>query len=465
MKKQYVTAFTALAAMFCANAQTQPADVGKLVNDADGYYYGLGKPFNPQKSFALYQQGAAAGNAKAMYGLGVQYSKGIGTTQDAAKALQWFQQAAESGYPKAWYYLGMMYKRGTGTKQDYEKAYRLFEKGAAQNDNKALAMKAYMLFKGLSCQQNYRQAYEIFLASAQKGHPASMYYVGLCLRNGYGVERNIDEARRWLVLSAEKGEGQSTGELALAQPENYLQQSSDGNKLLIDPLSKYVRVMHNAAAADMNGTFKGTAFKYDWSGRYIINQTPITLTLTPTENGFEGTWEEEDNSFPVTAMLTDKGLTFMNSTYSKVDHYSGGKPMNWELREGQIQVVKNADSILLAGNLQMYSPERKEPGKPFFIKIAKGSSDKALMVTQPVNLQAFPTPFTNSVRFSFELQQRMPVSILVVSMDGKTVYSETSETLMPGKYVRDVNLQVPAGVYMLSLKHGSQTSAVKIIRQ
>jgi len=463
MKKQYSMIFLALLAISAAHAQTLPADVPRLLQEADGYYYGINKPFNPGKAFALYQSCANAGDARAMYALGVQYSKGAGVAVNYQLAMQWLQQAVQKGNAKACYQLAMLYKKGRGTSQNFEKAYQLFAKGAELKDEDSRYMQAYMMYKGLGCAQNYKQAYELFYEGAQKDNAACMYYTGLCLRNGYGISRNTGEAHRWLERSADMGYEQSREELKITQPENYLAVNATTDVQYIDNASAYKRIKHNATPEDLSGTFTGTATRYDWSGQYIISQTPVSLSLTKTDNRFDGTWEENGATIPVHAVLTDKGLMFYNSLYSKTDHYSGGKPMQWEIRKGQIEIVKLRDSVYLTGNLQMYSPLHQEPGKPFTIKIAKWTPVHTEISS--VNLNAFPAPFYKNFQVSFDLSETSRVNIKIVNTNGQTVYNDNTETLMPGKYTRSITLPVPNGVYMLSLIHNNQNNTIKIIKQ
>ena len=61
------------------------------------YYYaqGVARDYTPARNW--YQRAAAAGNAKAMYNLGVLYENGQGVAQDYGKAREWYQMAADLG--------------------------------------------------------------------------------------------------------------------------------------------------------------------------------------------------------------------------------------------------------------------------------------------------------------------------------------------------------------------------------
>ena len=48
-----------------------------------------------------FEKAAAAGNAKAMYNMGVAYEIGKGVKQDDVKARQWYEKAAAAGFSQA----------------------------------------------------------------------------------------------------------------------------------------------------------------------------------------------------------------------------------------------------------------------------------------------------------------------------------------------------------------------------
>jgi len=456
------------------NAQIASTGDEQLLKDAAAYMQGnQSKPYDPKKSFSLHQQLAANGNAKAMNALGVDYSEGLGTGADLTEAMVWFKKAAEAGYTTAWYNLGKIYQRGHGTPQDFKIAFACFTKATEMRDTDSKLTIAYMLFKGLGCQQDYAKAFSIYYPSAQAGNANSMYFVALCLRNGYGVAKNMDQARVWLQKAAAKGDLQSKEELGLANPENYLAQPLETSTLqqLGSGSSKYRRVQHNVTTADLDGSFTGWAVKYDWSGRYIISRSPLQLEMH--RNGSEsitGKWVEnsENISTDINARLTDSALVFDNTAFSRKDHYSAGKEMLWEFKNATMQVVNNGDSIYLVGNLQLYSPERKEPGKPFYVQLVKAATIKAISMpmAHATILQTWPNPFTgNTLNIAFALGQQAPVSIALVSMDGRTIYTENAETLLPGRYTRSIEVKANAGSYIVKLNYGNQAATATVIKQ
>ncbi|MFC4231615.1 tetratricopeptide repeat protein [Parasediminibacterium paludis] len=330
------------------------------------------KPTSLEEAHAICLLKAKNGDAKAMYDAGVHYRFGMGTAIDLTRAFEFILRAADNGNQDALYMLGEMYKDGIGIKQDYTTAFAIFSKKALRSDYRANATLAYMLYKGLGCKQNYAAAYNLFVTEAENGNTSCMYYVGLCLKNGYGTTQNIKEANKWLKKSADKGDKQSISELAEKEPENKWPATHYDKNSFIKSYNKYQTIEHrlNLDSLDsIDGNYSGILYKYDWSGNYVIEQNAVKLNLAHTEAGLQGTLQEDGETFALKATIGADGLRFTNSIYRKIDRYSGGKPEEWEITGAQLQRIQERDSIYIVGNISMYSNDRREPSKPYLLKI------------------------------------------------------------------------------------------------
>jgi uncharacterized protein len=345
-------------------AQTNTDSLSNAVD-----YSKKSKPATLEEVHAISLQKAKKGDTKAMYDAGVHYRFGMGVTIDLMRAFEFILRASDNGNQDALYMLGEMYKDGIGIKQDYTNAFNIFSKRALRDDYRANATLAYMLYKGLGCKQNYGAAYNLFLKEAEYGNMSCMYYVGLCLRNGYGVPQNIKEATKWLKKSAAKGDKQSSVELAEKEPENHLPVTNYDAKSFIKSYNKYQPIQHNIPLDSIDGNYSGILYKYDWSGNYVVEKNAVTLSLNSTTNGITGSLQEAGNTFPITATIGANGLHFTNSFYKKKDRYSGGKAEEWEITDAQLLQIKERDSLYIVGNVFMYSNDRREPSKPYLLKI------------------------------------------------------------------------------------------------
>lgn len=446
--------------------------------------------YDPSKAFEIYKQCADQGNARAMNSLAILYSEGTGTMVNKQEALKWFELSAEKKYSEAYHNLGNMYRTGWGVEQDFKIAYQWFKNGGALNSITCMYDQGYMLFKGLGVTQNYQQAITLFRKGIKGGSSGSMYMLGLCFRNGYGIVKNIDSARYWLGVAAARGYRFAKEELQVPEPENISNQllgsadntGNDQYKVASAPLGKskiystFQRVTHNAKPADVSGEYSGFVIRYDYSGQHVIGKSVLKLKLDTGGNTISGTWKEgESPIINLQAEITDSGLVFNNSAYFTTDHYSAGQPVNYLFKNARLLVVKQKDSVYMAGNLQLWSATRNEPEKPVYISLVRNTpvarpelnSTELLKVkaSSASELKVYPNPFKSSLQVSFSLNQKSRVEISIADLTGRIVYGETPRSLTIGKYNFTIQPNLQLGAYLLTLNCNGQVSSTVIVKQ
>lgn len=426
------------------------------------------------------QQLANEGNTKAMYKIARIYQNQLSYTD----AFYWYKKAAENGHIKAWFNLGMLFKKGEGVTMDYTKAYECFNKAAEKKDPSGEYAKGYMLFKGLGCKQNYEQAIELFRKGVYQQRvllPGKMYLLGICFRNGYGVEINTDSARYWLEKSASVGYSFANDELMSEDGEN----SNDAEVLLqkIDELqrnkkrieeNKYTPVYYGIPASEIEGNYEGYLVQRDWSGKYIIGVTKLQMEINYKNGKINGEWNENKLNIPITANLTKDGLVFRNMQYAKKDHYSPIVSVLFDFEKANLQILKEGDSVFLHGNLQLFSPDRKEPEKPIeisLIKITSSRNDSIITLTKPdgtpeslPDLKAYPNPFSDLVNIEFNLTENSIVNTSLLNTEGKTVYNIGDIMLKAGTYILPLRPNLPNGIYILRLVTNNKIKTTKLVK-
>jgi uncharacterized protein len=438
-----------------------------------------------KEKFKRHLQLAGTGSAKDINAVGMCYFLGQGITADDAAALTWFRKAAENGYAKAWYNLGMMYKYGKGTDVDYAKAYECYSRAADANDPSGWYAQGYMLYKGLGCVQNYTQAYALFRRGAAIGRPSCMYFTGLCLRNGYGVEKNTDSARYWLLRAAKRKYAFANDELAAKDPENNtsgsemarriktLQSASAPQNLV---LNQFQQIPKSIPAKDIEGTYTGYVIKYDYSGKYIVQEAPVSVTVNynADSNRLTGLWSEnESSSVLLNAILTKNALVFSKMHYDQTDHYNPIVPKRHNFESADLQYLKKGDSVYLLGNMRQYLPDSKEPDKPIFIVVSKAVDTKNNDLKRILfadgdksigKMKAYPNPFESYFMVDFDLKDASQVQIQLFTQQGNLVYTNRAGKLEPGSYRLPVKTFLPAGTYVIKLQYGSKSESTTIIK-
>ncbi len=85
-----------------------------------------------KKEFAWYTLAAEAGDADAMYAVGLAYRYGYPVTRDCKSALARFLGAVEAGNASAMYEAAYLYENGLGTKEDTQRAIALYTESAEE---------------------------------------------------------------------------------------------------------------------------------------------------------------------------------------------------------------------------------------------------------------------------------------------------------------------------------------------
>lgn len=457
----------------------------RLSSDYNSRYY------NPSQAFKFYTKLANQMNAEAMNGLGVMYSKGIGRTVDDEQAIFWFEKSAKQGYGNAWYNWGTMVKNGIGTQQDFIKAYNCYKEGAELGNKAAQYGQGFMLYKGLGCNQSYEMAFQLFTKSAEQNCEGAMYMKGLCFRNGYGVSVNLDSARYWLNKAANLGYQYAKEELASPVPENtnisnavvLLPSGSDLQTAMPDIKIGYPKVKHNFGKNNIDGEYTGYALKFDWSGKHIIAESTLKLNLKHSGKTLNGTWTEDNGvSTQFDAQLTDTSLIFNDTRYSKQDHYNTKSPNDFEFKNAKLQLLKNADTVIITGNLQLYSTKIKEPEKPTFLMLIRNNINQPIEIksedtttcineiattkTDSVKFIVYPNPISNTLNAQFTLTKACVVRLIVSKMiDAHIVYQGVAKQMEAGEHTITLQLNGLTGTYVSTLNYGNKLKSVMVIKK
>lgn len=394
-----------------------------------------------------------------------------------------------------YYHLALAYKDGKGVAMDYSKAYGYFQQAAELGDSQSVYAVAYMHYKGLGCTQDYELAAKLFAQGAYGNRNNSMYFYGLCWRNGYGVAQNKDSASYWLKKSAALGYTQAVAELKMPTPENSnnsatalarrIQSAAVPDKV---PLNQFYKVTpHLPADSVIAGSYSGYLIRYDWSGRYPISSKKLQLVLNLTKgkgSAITGRWLE-DSIAPVSieASLSKDSLEFESTAYKRKDHYSHDSAINYEFKNAALNIVRKGDSVYLAGNIYMFSPDRKEPSKPLFIALTRatvtntdsstikkqytGLTDSSNQTAAAKLLSVYPNPFDSYVNVQFRVNRSGNVGIELYNVAGVEVYRKPSQALGIGTYtiLVEPSNQLPTQTYLLRLVFANGQEAVNVIKK
>ena len=190
---------------------------------------------DPEKCVYWFRKVAEAGDATAMFNLGLHYAKGHGVVRDFAKAAEWMKKAADNGdedaptsyemYSKASENLkkaeagdaaaqaemaklftqigGSLDQFGSGN--DYQEAFKWAKKSADQGNLEGMYCLALCYEHGRGTRMSPSKAVSTYEKAAKQGHAPSQWNLAVCYLNGNGVQRDETKGYSWAYQAADQG--------------------------------------------------------------------------------------------------------------------------------------------------------------------------------------------------------------------------------------------------------------------
>lgn len=353
------------------------ADNTRAGNDevmhAVGVLKGIYQDYTKEKAVSILLNAAENDTvAYAMNALGLAYMEGIGTEQNAEKAISWLKKAGENGYCDAYHNLGVIYKLGKcGEKQNFTAAYNAFIKGAEAGSDACRYGAGFMLYKGLGCAQDYGKAMELFQTASDNGNVYATYMLGLCYRNGYGTAQDEEQGMELLNQAATLGYSAAIEEMSRKNPENYL-----SGIIVSDSAFTDIPASMPEIKADVNdttllrGKYSGCVVMYDWSGRHVLGEKPVCMSVSRTGEEISGYLLLGTDSVPFKADITAEGsLKFKKSYVSLKERYTFNGKVQYRLDSADLDIWNDR----IRGRLSLYSLSQREPERPMFMELYRGA--------------------------------------------------------------------------------------------
>lgn len=399
----------------------------------------------------------------AMNALGLIYIKGTGVKKNMKEGLHWLEEAGKHGMADAYHDIGAVYKEGrSGIKQDLVKAYVTFLEGARLGSRKCTYDAGYMLYKGLGCEQSYAKSMEMFEIAAQRGHSGAMYMLGLCYRNGYGTEQNEEKGLELLNKAAVRGFKTARDELTRSHPENFLHYTlaSDDDSVTI-PLSMPEICTGINDTSLLNGDYTGYLIVYDWSGKFILREKPIRMSVKRTGSEASGNIYVEDYDIPFRADVQDDGTLKFKDSYAKLkERYTKNGKVNYRLDYAKLDIWK--DSV--RGELSLFSQSHREPEKPMYIQLKKLNSSNAT-TSDSNHISVSPNPFSSVIKVAIELETSCNVTTRIFDKYGIVAYQQDMGHVEKGKQEFVMSPKLEKGYYILNITAGKHVLRTVIIKE
>jgi uncharacterized protein len=459
----------------CLSSQAQYAvdELTKKAVEAINLTLGTTGKVDAKAAYETLLSGAGLGHPMSMNAVGKLLMEGIGCTANPEEGIKWLEKAGEAKYYGAWHNLGVIYKYGRGVKQDFEIAFYYFDKLARQScEMQRLGCydAGFMLYKGLGCTQNYQKAFEYFKIGAESGFPPCMYMLALCYRNGYGTLQDMGRGGYWLSQSIKEGYTPAIEEYYAGGPERTpsraMVSARDGQGSLMAAPEQMPTMPHMSSIPEnaLDGTYQGMLITYDWSGKSVIRETPLTLDIKTNSEGILAEWKEEGlDTITIKARWEAQGLVFTDAKQGRRGHYDARGNVLWQFTQAQLQLLQEDTAAYIVGNLQMYSPQTMEPNQPMYLNLKKAGVTPHSPTKS--RFYVYPNPFSEGINVSFFQQKEEKVSIQISTVNGKAVYQADLGKYPQGQQDITLTLNLQPGAYILRLTTGKTTQQSVIIRK
>lgn len=403
-------------------------------------------------------------SAYVMNCLGLAYMAGMGVEPDSVKAVMWLENAGRKGFVNAYHNLGMLYKYGKcGVRQNFVKAYNYFSVGADSGSVTCIYDKGFMLYKGLGCEQDYKKAAGCFLSVSEKQHSPSLYMLGLCYRNGYGVPQDTVMASFYLNRSASLGYRDASEELARPYGETYLDDIYSNGDMLSNIPGTLPEILHNVNDVNLiNGSYQGYLAVYDWSGKHMLGEKPMSMTANKDGDKVNGLMVIGEDSVPFRAELAkDSMLVFKKGSIMLYDRYVPDGKVKYSLSSMAFDVWNDR----MSGRLKLYSHRMKEPERPMYFELRRDGVNSIANGGSCNDILVIPNPFETDFEVTFDLQHDTDVQVRLFSIYGMMVWNRSFGCLSKGENKIRITPNVKPGKYVLNIKAGEQVFHTIIIKK
>ena len=164
-----------------------------------------------EEAYALYKKAADAGDARAMYSLGVMLETGDHAPKDLKAAYALYQKAAERGLADGAINLAVALAQGRGIEKNLPRAYALLQQASASGSARATYDLAEFAEHGYGGQKS--DALALYERAASFGYPKGYHTAAAVLDEGRGVAKNPAAAADELLRAVAADAGESIADL------------------------------------------------------------------------------------------------------------------------------------------------------------------------------------------------------------------------------------------------------------
>jgi uncharacterized protein len=115
--------------------------------------------------------------------------------------------------------------------------------------------------------------------------------------------------------------------------------SSSGSARVSAAPEQMPRVPHmsDVETSALDGTYEGMLVTYDWSGKIVLKETPLSINISTDKQSVLAEWREEGtDTITVKGLWQDTGLTFTDAQQGRRGHYDAKGKVVWNFTDAQL---------------------------------------------------------------------------------------------------------------------------------
>ncbi|MGO9769242.1 MAG: caspase family protein [Roseiarcus sp.] len=164
-----------------------------------------------EEAYGLYKKAADAGDARAMYSLGLMLETGDHAPKDVKAAYALYDKAAQRGLADGAINLAVALAQGIGIEKSLPRAYALLQQASEAGSARATYDLAEFAEHGYGGKKS--DALDLYLRAASFGYPKGYHTAAAVLDEGRGVAKNPSGAADELLRAVAADSGESIAEL------------------------------------------------------------------------------------------------------------------------------------------------------------------------------------------------------------------------------------------------------------
>jgi hypothetical protein len=265
------------------------------------------------------------------------------------------------------------------------------------------------------------------------------------------------------------------------------------NEAVLSDGAEYPTVRHDQSA-DYAGIYAGSMIDYDWSGKYVLRQIPVTLKIDTTGSDLSIVWQEQ-GELPLNLRATnsDDGFKFEPAIRIDTTRYSQGRKCRaYKFVGAQLNVQNLGGQAYMSGNIQFFDMKERELWRPTYLDLRRVDKkemavverkvkDTLIVSSEPVIQKeeivtpkefpqekqsvVYPNPFTNLLNIAVEITSPGEAEITIHNVSGARVYIQKLGTLEVGSHLFTLPVNAPSGAYFVTVKVGKTASTSLVVKK